>query len=163
MELMTLIAQTGVTAMIAVWMSVAVRSNWMLPVFNRSAVERVMRLELMEVEFPEEFPHVAHRRIDSPRVHAVVFRLIVLAETLAAVVLFVGALLLFLSIFGVGEVETARIVAASGLLIFSGIWAAFVTGGDHFAYWFSHASSQATHMTLVLWGFAGLILVLGVG
>ena len=65
---MTLIAEAVMTGLIGLWMASGAIDNWRLPELNRATVARVMRLDLMEQQYPEDFAHVSHRRIDNPRV-----------------------------------------------------------------------------------------------
>ena len=160
METLALIAQAAVTGCLAAWTVTAVRDNWMHPRINLEAVAMVMRFDRMAADFPEDFALLAHRRIDDPRLHRLAFRLIVASETLAAILLSLGATLLVLAAFGAVGTLAAKSVAVAGTVVFSATWAGFVAGGNHFAYWYCHEGAQTTHMMLVVWGFLATILLL---
>ncbi|MEM0946634.1 MAG: DUF2165 family protein [Pseudomonadota bacterium] len=154
-----LVVQAVALACVAVWMTVAVRDNWQHPDLNLDAIAMVMRLDLMERDWPEDYVQVAHRRVTEPRIHKLAFRAVVTAETLAAAALWISALLLLLSAGGAVAAEIAKAAAALSLVWFVAIWAGFIAGGNYFCYWYCHHSSQTTHYFLLLWGLLTLILV----
>ena len=160
MEALTLLAQAAVIACLAAWTVSAVRDNWMHPEINLEGVAMVMRFDRMARDYPEDFAKLAHRRIDDPKLHRLVFRVIVVFETAAAALLCLGAVLLLLAVFGIVGTLTAKAVAVSGTVLFSCTWAGFVAGGNHFAYWYCHEAAQTTHMMLVGWGFIATTLLL---
>jgi predicted small integral membrane protein len=160
-ELALPLAQCVLTACLAGWMVSAVYNNWRFPGLNEAAVAQVMRFELMETTFPQDYAHVRHRKIENPKIIRAVFRLMVLTETAAAVLLTVGAGLLGVSLFGMVRADIAGLVALGGTLVFVLNWTAFLIGGEYFCYWYCHFGSQATHMMLAIWGtlVAGLLLM----
>ncbi len=162
METVTLLAQAAVTACLAGWMLTAVKDNWMHPEINLEGVAMVMRFDRMARDFPEDYAKLAHRRVDDPTLHKMVFRMIVAFETVSAILLVIGALFLFLAAFGAASVVTAKAVSVAGTVLFSCTWSGFVAGGNHYAYWYCHEAAQTTHMILVAWGFLATILLLAV-
>ena len=78
--------------------------------------------------------------------------MIVLAESLVALVLIVATIALAGAVTGLVHAETARIIACIGTLGFTAIWGAFLVGGQWVHYWVGHEGSQHTHFMLVLWG-----------
>ena len=160
MDLATLIAQTFITACLAGWMTLAVKDNIQHPVMNRTFAVMVLQMDRMAELYPDHFELVAHRRITNPTVHAALFRCIVLAELLAAVLLWVGACWLGLAIFGFADVESGRVAALVGTIGFTGVWASFLVGGNHFSYWYCHEWAQNSHFLLVIWGTASMLLLI---
>ena len=159
MDVVMLVVQAGALWCVAAWMIVAVTDNWQHPDINLAGVAMVMRFDLMARDWPDDYAHVAHRRIDDPRLHRLAFRAIVTAETVAAVALVSSGLLFLLSAIGAVAPETAKSVAALSLIWFVAIWTGFIAGGNYFCYWYSHHSSQVTHYFLMIWGLVTLILV----
>ena len=91
--------------------------------------------------------------------HSYVFRLIVFAELVAAILLWIGVIWLALAAFGIAGAESARIAALIGILAFTSIWAGFLIVGNHFGYWYCHEWAQNTHFQLATWGTAAMILL----
>jgi predicted small integral membrane protein len=160
-ELAIPLTQCVLTACLAGWMLSAVYNNWRFPGLNEEAVAMVMKFELMEVTYPKDYAAVRHRKIENLRIIRAVFRLMVLMETTAAILLLMGAFLLFASLFGLVSSGIASFVALAGALAFVLTWTGFLIGGEYFCYWYCHFGSQATHMMLAIWGtlVAGLLLV----
>lgn len=154
-----LLAQTGVTACLAAWMGQGAAANWIHPRLNEAAVAMVMRLDMMERDFPDEFAAVRGRRVTDPRRIRLAFRVILLWETVAAALLCFGTLAMLAALFGAMPADAARGWAMIGALAFVVNWAGFLIGGDWFCYWYCHFSSQATHFFLMLWGTLSLILL----
>lgn len=158
-DVMLLFAQAVLTACLMGWMLSGVLDNWRHPLLNENAVAMVMRFELMEADYPEDFAHVKHRKVENPKVIRAMFILLVLWESVAALFLSVGTVSLVLALFGVAEVEMARTLATLGALAFTANWAGFLIGGNYFCYWYCHFPAQATHMMLALWGTLVVILL----
>ena len=158
--LVLIIAQTVLTACLAGWMISAVYNNWRFPRLNEEAVAQVMRFDLMERDYPDGYAVVHHRKIESKWVIKAGFKVILFMETMSALVLSVGAILLCASLFGFVPVDIARFAAVIGALIFILIWTGFLVGGEYFCYWYCHFGSQATHLMLVIWGTMVLGLLL---
>ncbi|MEM8688655.1 MAG: DUF2165 family protein [Pseudomonadota bacterium] len=159
MDLATMIAQMFVTACLAGWMSLGVKDNIQHPVMNRTFTTMVLEMERMAEMYPEHYALVAHRRITNPTLQTVLFRGIVLAELIASLLLWVGAGWLGLAILGTADAENARVAALVGTIAFTGVWASFLIGGNHFSYWYCHEWAQNNHFQLVLWGTATMVLL----
>lgn len=159
MELATLIAQTFVTVSLASWMTLGVKDNIQHPIMNRTLAVMVLQMDKMAELYPEQFELVAHRRITNPAVHATLFRCIVFAEVLTALLLWIGACWLGLAIFELADVESGRVAALFGTIAFTGVWASFLVGGNHFSYWYCHEWAQNNHFQLVIWGTACMLLL----
>ena len=159
METMTLIAQTGLTTALALWLFMGVRDNILHPKMNGEFVAEVLELRRMKEDYPDHHAMVAHRAIFDPGLQKATFRFVVIVETLVCLILWIGAVWLALSIMGVSEVETARIIALAGALGFTAIWSGFVIVGNHFAYWYCHEGAQVTHFHLALMGIGTMILL----
>ncbi|MDJ0824299.1 MAG: DUF2165 family protein [Rhodobacter sp.] len=160
MELLFYLVDAALVAGLAVWMIVAVADNWRHPRMNEESVAMVVRLDLMERDYPDEFRLIAHRRINDPKTIGRLFRLIRLVETVAAVALGLAALLLGLAAAGLVAHGVATGAALSSVTLFTSIWAGFVIGGNHFAYWYCHQWAQSNHFMLMYWGFLVLIVLL---
>ncbi|MCB1342274.1 MAG: DUF2165 family protein [Pseudooceanicola sp.] len=132
------------------WLCVAAYDNWRAPALNRDLLRQVVRLELMERDYPDAFALVAHRRLDNPRLIAALFALIRWAETLCAALMLIAAGMLALD---PDALWLAQIAAAG----FALLWAGFIIGGSWFCYWYCHPFAQINHFLLMLWG----LLVLG--
>ncbi|MEE4210190.1 MAG: DUF2165 family protein [Parvularcula sp.] len=160
MQTVLFLVEAALVAGLGLWMAVAVADNWRHPRLNEEAVAMVVRFDLMARDHPEDFAHIAHRRIDDPTLIRRMFHAIRLAETLAAVVLFGSALLLVLAAGGAvpGTIATgAAIVSAA---FFTLIWGGFIIGGNYFAYWYCHQWAQSNHFMLLYWGFFVLLVLM---
>lgn len=162
LDVMILLAQAGVTAMLGGWMFVGVRDNILHPDMNRTFTGEVMRMERMKNDYPDHYRMVAKRAIDNTRISDALFRLVVVVEVIACALLVIAAAMLALAIFASIDPETARAVALAGCLVFTSIWAGFLIVGNHFAYWYCHEAAQVTHFHLLLAGI-GTMIFLSVG
>lgn len=160
MESMLFLVDAALVAGLAVWMTVAVADNWRHPRMNEDAVAMVVRLDLMQQDYPNEFQLIAHRRIDDPTTIGWLFQLIRLVETIAALVLTLSTLLLGLAALGFVTPALATGTALLSVTLFTSIWAGFVIGGNYFAYWYCHQWAQSNHFMLVFWGLLVLIVLL---
>lgn len=156
---MTLIAQTFALTLPAMWLTLGVRDNLLYPDLNETYTAQVFSLERMKQEYPEDYARIQHRAVTNRKVQRAAFRLVVIAELLTVVVLWVGVVLLVLSLLASVPVSTARSVAMLGALMFTMIWGMFTVVGEHFSYWFCHEGAQTTHFQMTLWGMANLILL----
>ena len=159
METATLIAQTFVTACCAGWMTLGVKDNIQHPAMNRTIVTAVLQMERLAEMYPDDYRHIAHRRITNPAIHNAVYRLIVVGELVAAMLLWIGGFWLALAAAGSADADSARVAALIGLLAFTSIWTGFLIAGNHFGYWYCHEWAQNTHFQLTIWGTAAMILV----
>ena len=149
---MILYAEALMTGLIGLWMVTGALDNWRFPDLNRAAVATVLRMDRLAEQYPEEFAQVAHRRLTDDGVIRLLFRIVVLWESVAALLLCVGAALLALSgLFG-ADPATARAIALAGAMAFTANWAAFLIGGNYFCYYYCHFEGQFTHFLLVIWG-----------
>ena len=160
MESLFLIVDAALVAGLAVWMTVAVADNWRHPKLNEDAVAMVVRFDLMQEEFPEEFTPLAHRRIDDPRLIGLLFRAMRLAETIAAIALTIATLVLLGAAVGLTAIGVAQTIAIAATAFFVCIWAGFVIGGNYFAYWYCHQWAQSNHFMVMYWGLFVLLVLL---
>lgn len=158
-ETTILIAQTVSVAAIAAWLSVGVYGNLRYPLNNELYTAQVMSMERLRTDYPEEFARVGHRAVTNRRVQLAAFRLAVLAELVAALLLIAGAVALVMALAGAGSAQTAKTIAMLGALVFTSIWAGFLIVGDYFSYWFCHEGTQATHYHMTFWGMANMIFL----
>lgn len=159
MDTAILIAQTVCLAGLAGWLSFGVRDNILYPSLNEVYTAEVMEMVRLKEEYPDVYAQVAHRAVTDPRIQRIAFRLVVIAEATATVLLWLGTVALVLAIFGGTAPETARALGLYGATAFLAIWSAFLVFGNHFNYWFCHEGAQNTHYQMTLWGVGALILL----
>lgn len=161
-ETVVLIAQTVSVAAIAFWLATGVYDNIRYPLNNELFTAQVLSFERMRHDFPEEFARVAHRAIERRSAQLWAFRIAVLAELAACLVLIAGTVALLMALAGTGDIDTGRAVALLGATMFTAIWAGFLIVGNYFCYWFCHEGAQNTHYQMTLWGLGTMIfLVVG--
>ena len=154
-----LVAQTAATGFLAAWMFTGVKDNWLHPDLNGAVVGVILRIEKMQLNFPQEYAQIKHRRVESDRVHRAIFWLIVLWETLALIVLVIATVAMGLALVGVVSPDIARSLALMGVLLFTSVWAGFLIFGNHWVYWYCHEWGQNSHFQLLLWGLSTLIFL----
>ncbi|MEM7722073.1 MAG: DUF2165 family protein [Pseudomonadota bacterium] len=160
METVLLLVEAALVAALGVWMAVAVYDNWRHAQLNREAVAMVMRFDIMERDYPEDYKIVAHRKVTSEAVITMMFNIIRVAETLAALVLLGAACGLLGAALGAFSVETATIFAIVGTAYFSLIWAGFIIGGNYFHYYYCHQWGQSNHFMFMYWGFFVMLVLM---
>lgn len=158
--MLVLFVEAALVASLGVWMTVAVYDNWRHPGLNREAVAMVMRFDLMEKDYPDDFAIVAHRKISDDRMIDLAFRTIRIAETLAAITLLSTSGLLVLSAFGAVPTELSTGIALLAVAYFCLIWAGFIIGGNYFHYYFCHQWGQSNHFMFMYWGLFVLAILL---
>ncbi|MEX0340888.1 MAG: DUF2165 domain-containing protein [Arenibacterium sp.] len=158
-ELVVQLAQISLLTGIAAWLATGVYDNIVHPDNNEVFTAQVMAMERMKDEYPEQFANVAHRAITSRAVQKLAFRIVVLAEALACIVLWIGVAALFLGLFGAVELATARAIALLGATLFTAVWAGFLVVGNYFCYWFCHEAGQNTHYQMTLWGVGVMVFL----
>ncbi len=158
-ETVVLSAQTVSVAAIAAWLGTGVYDNIRYPANNELYTAQVMSMERMKDEYPDEFERVAHRAIDNRDVQQWAFRIVVLAELAAFLMLVIGVVSLLMALAGTGSVSTGRSLALIGATLFTAVWAGFLIIGNYFCYWFCHEGGQNTHYQMTLWGTANMILL----
>ena len=161
-ETVVLIAQTVSVAAIAAWLGTGVYDNIRYPQNNELYTAQVMSMERMKEEYPDEYARVAHRAIDDRMVQQVAFRIVVVAELVACLMLIIGAVGLLMALVGTGSIEVGRSLALIGATLFTAVWAGFLVVGNYFCYWFCHEGGQNTHYQMTLWGMANIILLAAV-
>lgn len=159
METALLLCQAGGLALLATWLSVALRDNIRRPEINEQFTREVLSMTRIEREYPAVFAMVSERRLTSARLQRAVFVAIVAAEALVTVLLWAGALALLAAAAGVMDSTAARILGLAGAFAFVAIWAGFTIAGNHFCYWLCHEGAQNTHFQLLLWGMGTLFLI----
>lgn len=152
-------AQALSVALIAGWLTTGLRDNVLYPRNNELFTQQVMEMTRMRTDYPDEYARVAHRAITDRRLQRLLFRLVVLAEVAAALVLWIGVAMLALALIGAAAPDTARAWAMAGAALFTAIWGGFLVVGNHFSYWFCHEAGQNTHYQMTLWGMANMIFL----
>ncbi len=161
-ETVVLIAQTVSVAAIAAWLGTGVYDNIRYPKNNELYTAQVMSMERMKEEYPDEYARVAHRAIEDRGVQQLAFRVVVVAELAAFLLLVVGVVALLMALAGTGSLEIGRSLALIGATLFTAVWAGFLIVGNYFCYWFCHEGGQNTHYQMTLWGMANIILLAAV-
>ncbi|MEM9061258.1 MAG: DUF2165 family protein [Pseudomonadota bacterium] len=159
MDWVVLLAQAGLTFWLTAWLFTGALDNWLYPEMNETFTAQVLSMARLKEQYPDDYAQIAHRRIENPRVQRLLFRFIVLAETIAVLVLAAGTVLLALALFGVMTPEVARPVALLGALLFTSVWSGFLVAGNWFAYWYCHEWSQNTHYQMTLWGLGTMVFL----
>lgn len=157
--MMLLLAQTCATGFLALWLTTGVWENLRHPQLNSAFTAEVLSMSRMREAYPQDYARVAHRRIDSPAMQTLLFRLIVGWECLALLALWIGTGAMAAALIGATPPDTARALALLGALLFSATWAGFLIAGNWFCYWFCHEGAQNTHFQMTLWGTATMVLL----
>jgi len=151
-----LFGQSAVVAMEAAWLTVAVFDNIRYPRLNERGFARVLSMELVKQQDPDVYADVSDRRVDNPRMEKVLFRMLVAAEVIVSILLWLGALALLLAAFGLFDDDGTNTLAHIGVLGFIAIWASLLIGGQWFWYRIGLAAAQQAHFFLTIWGIATL-------
>ena len=154
-----LAAQGLATALIAAWLTLGVRDNILHPSVNETYTAEVMSMKRMAEEYPADFAHVAHRAVTHRGFQTAAFRLVVLAELAAVLLLWAGVVAVGLTFFGGSSAGTAKALCLIGTMAFTSVWAGFLIVGNYFCYWFCHEGAQNTHYQMTLWGIGTAILI----
>lgn len=152
METVVLAGQCVLVGLLAGWLALGAIENIRRPWVNRDSVSDVLAMRTMRDEWPDTYRAFRSNRIEDARLHRLIFSAIVAAESIVAVTLVAGTAALGLALFELIPTETARIVAALGVLGFTAIWGAFLVGGQWVHYWVGHEGTQHSHFLLALWG-----------
>ncbi|WP_299860986.1 DUF2165 domain-containing protein [uncultured Roseobacter sp.] len=159
MDTTLLLAQAVATGLIAAWLTLGLRDNLLHPLVNETYTAEVLSMARMRNDYPDEFASVAHRAITNRSAQKLAFRLVILAEAAACVLLWLGTIGLLIGLVGTALPETGRMLALLGATAFTTVWAGFLIIGNHFCYWFCHEGAQNTHYQMTLWGLATMILI----
>ena len=159
MGTLLLFVEAALVAGLGTWMAVAVYDNWRHAQINRDAVAMVVRFDLMERDYPDDFRVVAHRKITDARLIEIFFQTIRLAETVAAAILLVASALLVGAALGLFAADLATMLALVGTTFFCLIWAGFIIGGNYFHYYFCHQWGQSNHFMFMYWGLFVLVIL----
>ena len=155
-EILVLV-QSVVVMLPAAWLSLGALDNIFHYNNNREDVARVLALEALR-EWPEVRKRVGYRAIKNRWIVRCLFVLVVLAECVASLLLWISAGRLGMAFFGLADYHQARDLAMIAALAFTGIWASFLIGGQWFCYWYGEYG-QPTHLKATLWGLATLIVL----
>jgi predicted small integral membrane protein len=148
-----LVCQALAVSFLAAWLTIGVYENIRHPVLNRTYTSEVLDLARLRNTYPEIYAKIAYRRISNKTLQHIAFVVIVIGELVATLLLWAGAISLFLG------TENAHVMAMLGVMSFTTVWASFLIAGNWFCYWFCHEAAQNTHYQMVLWGLATLILL----
>ncbi len=159
LALMILTAQTLAVFFLTAWLTIGVFENMFQPNLNRVYTSEVMDMTRMRDEYPEAYAEVAYRRVSDPFWQRFLFRVIVTWELLATIALWVGVVAMARVILGGLDIDTGRMFAVLGVMMFTATWSGFLVVGNWFCYWFSHEGGQNTHFQMTLWGLATMIFL----
>jgi predicted small integral membrane protein len=159
LDTVLVLAQIAAVLGPAAWLSTGVWDNYFYPQNNETYTAQVMSLERMRDAYPTEYARVAHRAIHDRRLQMLAFRVVLLAEVVATLLLWSGIVALILSLAGAVAHDTARALALLGAMAFTCVWAGFLVVGNYFCYWFCHEEGQNTHYQMTLWGLATMIFL----
>jgi predicted small integral membrane protein len=148
-----LIGQAALVALQAGWLTIGAWGNIRHPDVNRAMVADVMSMRPVR-EDPRLFSEIGRYRIECPVAHRRFYAVIVAAETLVAVMLWIGVGMLLAAAFGAVPAEEARAFAALSVIGFTAVWGAFLVGGEWFRYWTGFGEAQKTHFMMTIWGVA---------
>jgi len=151
-----LVPQAGLVALEAAWLTIAAANNLSHPGLNERGFFTVLGMIEVKHKDQETYREFAYRRVLSPRFERFLFWLVVTAETIVCVLLWLSALVLLLAALGAVGHPAARAFATLSVLGFTAIWAGLLIGGEWFIYWVGMTDAQHTHMLLLLWGVATL-------
>jgi predicted small integral membrane protein len=153
--MMEALFETVLVAIPGLWMAFGVADNIRHPEVNRADVARVLRMEALD-DWPDVKAEVGHRRIDNPAVLRLFFGIIVMAESLAAILLLAGAAALGALTLGLVQAPWPWDLAKAGAVAFCCVWGGMLVGGQWFHYWYG-PYGQATHLMAFLWGLGTYI------
>ena len=159
LEITILLAQCASVALMGAWLTVGVWDNLRHPEMNETFTALVLEMERMKEEYPDHYALVAHRAISSRTMQKNLFRLVVFAETCAALTLITGTIALAMASMGEIDPELARSIGLLGTILFTLVWGGFLVVGNYFCYWYCHDEAQNTHYQMTLWGTANLIFL----
>jgi len=151
-----LFSQSAIVAMEAAWLTVAVFDNIRYPHLNERGFARVLAMDLVKQQDPEVYEDVSDRRVENPKMEKALFRLLVAAEVIVSILLWLGALALLLAAIDLFDDDAANALAHIGVLGFTAIWASLLIGGQWFWYRVGLAAAQQAHFFLTIWGIATL-------
>lgn len=159
METAILIAQLAATGLIAAWLATGVYDNIRYPYLNETYTAEVLSMSQMKEQFPADFAFVAHRAIHNRTIQLWAFRIVVIAELIACLLLWAGVVALLMAVVGTAAPDTARSIALLGATAFTCVWGGFLVVGNYFSYWYCHDGAQNTHYQMTLWGIGTMILL----
>lgn len=160
METVELAVQIVLVGLLAGWLVVGAYENIRAPQINLELMRDVFSMKTLSEEEPDLFEHVKRNRIAAPRVQELLFRSVVIFESIVATLLTLATLMLVLAMFGAVDGDVARLMGILGALGFTMIWGAFLVGGNWFHYWIAHKSTQHTHYFMTIWGIVTLSVLL---
>ena len=158
-QTLLIFAQAVSVAALAAWLTTGAYENLTYPDLNRTFTSEVMDMARLRETYPDIYAPLAHRRIANQKLQHALFWVIVAAEVLTALILWVGAIALLRAALGYQDLAQAQALGLLAALMFTGIWASFLIVGNWFCYWFCHEIAQNTHFQMVLWGLATMILI----
>jgi predicted small integral membrane protein len=149
----SLIGQAALVALQAGWLTIGAWGNIRHPEVNRAMVADVMSMRPLRDQ-PDLFGEFGGYRVECQRAHRRLYAAIVAAESVVALALWASVGMLLIAALGQADPETARVAAALSVIGFTGVWGAFLVGGEWFRYWTGFGEAQKTHFLMTIWGVA---------
>ena len=151
--------RTAALIAIAVWLTIAVGNNWRDKATNTTLLGVMIRQELLEDE-PVVGQGLKDRRIEDPDFPDKALEMIIAAQIIVALLLWIAAILSGLAWIGVADATVATAFINVAIGFFFALWTAFLCGGLWFGYWIKTWHVQQVHFTLfiiglLLWQLAG--------
>jgi predicted small integral membrane protein len=143
------------------YLTLFVLNNVMEPGTNSAAVPRMMTMRELKDD-PPLGKGVLWRAIDSPLIHRLAYRGVVVVQTAAAVLLWRAAVMLILALahgYAAGDVDGAIAAANLGMLVFLGLAFAFVLTGLWFMSWVKLGPMEGAHTTMLFLALFGVIAI----
>jgi len=141
--------RTAALVAIATWLTIAVLNNWRDQPTNWALLGTMMRQDLLKDE-PVLGQGLKHRRIEDPEFPKKTLKIIIGAQVLIAMLLWIAAIVSGLDWLGYvdGIFAIATINIAVGA--FFALWTIFLCGGLWFGYWIKTWHVQQVHFTLFI-------------
>ncbi len=146
---------------LSLWFTLAIVNNLTDPGTNIHLIGQMMRMDLIK-EDPNMGNGLQWRAVSATLVHKIVFSCVVLAQIVAAILLW-RASIAFLGITmdftNAPTLARAIYLGNLGLGAFATIWICFWSGGMWFGYWMKMPQVQQVHMMLLVMSMCGFLLV----
>lgn len=141
--------RTAALVAIAAWLTIAVGNNRRDKPTNWLLLGAMVRQDLLKDE-PVLGQGLKDRRIVDPGFPKLALRVVIAAQILIAILLWISALVSGLDWFGIidGVIATAATNVAVGA--FFALWTTFLCGGLWFGYWIKTWHVQQVHFTLFI-------------
>jgi predicted small integral membrane protein len=145
----------------ALYLTLFVLNNVTDPVTNSGAIEPMMTMRGLK-EDPPLGQGVVWRAIDSPSMHKAAYRMVIVVQAVAAVLLWRGTVMLVqagVGGYGASDVRSAVGAVNLGMLVLVALALAFVLTGLWFVNWVKMGGVEQAHTTLLFIALFGVIVI----